>query len=156
MIKLRKKKSQTYTISDAKVETATDSAKVKRQLQGFPGGAVVGGPPANSGDTGSGPGLGVSHMPRSDQDRAPQLLSLRSRAHEPQLLKPVRLEPMIRNKRGHRNERPTHRSEGWPPLAATGESPRMAAGTERSQKINKIKTNKFKIYIQLQKKSGQL
>ena len=32
---------------------------------GFPGGAVVGSLPADAGDTGSGPGLGRSHMPRS-------------------------------------------------------------------------------------------
>ena len=53
---------------------------------GFPGGAVVKNPPANAGDTGSSPGPGRSHMPRSNEARAPQLLSLRSRAHEPQLL----------------------------------------------------------------------
>ena len=34
--------------------------------QGFPGGAVVENLPANAGDTGSSPGLGKSHMPRSD------------------------------------------------------------------------------------------
>ena len=34
--------------------------------QGFPGGAVVESLPANAGDTGSSPGLGRSHMPRSD------------------------------------------------------------------------------------------
>ena len=33
--------------------------------------------PANVGDMGSGPGLGGSHMPRSDQAREPRLLSLR-------------------------------------------------------------------------------
>ena len=33
---------------------------------GFPGGAVIKNPPANAGDTGSSPGLGRSHMPRSD------------------------------------------------------------------------------------------
>ena len=33
---------------------------------GFPGGIVVKNPPANAGDTGSGPGLGRSHMPRSN------------------------------------------------------------------------------------------
>ena len=44
---------------------------------GFPGGAVVGSPPANAGDTGSSPGLGGSHMPRSGWAREPQLLSLR-------------------------------------------------------------------------------
>ncbi|KAJ8788734.1 hypothetical protein J1605_005030 [Eschrichtius robustus] len=44
---------------------------------GFPGGAVVENLPANAGDTGSSPGLGRSHMPRSDWAREPQLLSLR-------------------------------------------------------------------------------
>ena len=46
-------------------------------MPGFPGGAVVENPPANTGDTGSNPGLGRSHMPRSNWAREPQLLSLR-------------------------------------------------------------------------------
>ena len=33
---------------------------------GFPGGAVVENLPASAGDTGSSPGLGRSHMPRSN------------------------------------------------------------------------------------------
>ena len=33
---------------------------------GFPGGAVVKNPPANAGDMGSSPGLGRSHMSRSN------------------------------------------------------------------------------------------
>ena len=37
-------------------------------------------------------------------------------AHVPQLLKPTRLEPMLRNKRSHRNEKPMH--------TATKSSPR--------------------------------
>ncbi|KAJ8777643.1 hypothetical protein J1605_014296 [Eschrichtius robustus] len=41
----------------------------------------------------------------------PQLPSLRSRAHVPQLLKPTHLEPVLCNKRSHRNEEPTHRNE---------------------------------------------
>ena len=32
----------------------------------FPGGAAVKNPPANAADTGSSPGLGRSHMPRSN------------------------------------------------------------------------------------------
>ena len=32
-------------------------------FEGFPGGAVVKNPPANTGDTGSSPGPGRSHMP---------------------------------------------------------------------------------------------
>ena len=64
--------------------------------------------PANTGDTGSSPGLGRSHMPWSNQARAPQLLSLCSGACGPQLLKPVHLEPTTGEAtamRGrHRNE----------------------------------------------------
>ena len=39
---------------------------LKMHLRGFPGGAVVENPPANAGDTGASPGLGRSHMPRSN------------------------------------------------------------------------------------------
>ena len=46
-------------------------------MKGFPGGAVVESLPASAGDTGSSPGLGRSHMPRSNWAREPQLLSLR-------------------------------------------------------------------------------
>ena len=44
---------------------------------GFSGGAVVENLPANVGNTGSSPGLGRSHMPRSNWACEPQLLSLR-------------------------------------------------------------------------------
>ena len=37
-----------------------------KESGGFPGGAVVESLPANAGDTGSSPGLGGSHMPRSN------------------------------------------------------------------------------------------
>ena len=40
--------------------------KHKKGCSGFPGGAVVKNLPANAGNTGSSPGLGRSHMPRSD------------------------------------------------------------------------------------------
>ena len=43
----------------------TFSLKIKLS-RGFPGGAVVESLPANAGDTGSSPGPGRSHMPRSD------------------------------------------------------------------------------------------
>ena len=38
---------------------------------------MVGSPPASAGDTGSGPGLGGSRVPRSGWAREPQLLGLR-------------------------------------------------------------------------------
>ncbi|KAJ8779396.1 hypothetical protein J1605_012685 [Eschrichtius robustus] len=43
-------------------------------------------------------------------------------AHAPQLLKPMHLEPVLHNKRSHRNEKPMHRNEEQPPLAATRKS----------------------------------
>ena len=46
-------------------------------LLGFPGGTVVENLPASAGNTGSSPGLGRSHMPRSNWAREPQLQSLR-------------------------------------------------------------------------------
>ena len=49
----------------------------KTSSRGFPGGAVVESLPANAGDTGSSPGLGRSHVPRSGWAREPRLLGLR-------------------------------------------------------------------------------
>ena len=46
----------------------------------------------------------------------------------------ARLEPVLRNKRGRDSERPAHRDEEWPPLAATRESPRTETKTQHSQK----------------------
>ena len=40
--------------------------KAEVETEGFPGGTVVGNPPANAGDTGSSPGRGRSHMMRSN------------------------------------------------------------------------------------------
>ncbi|XP_049555956.1 DNA helicase MCM8 isoform X4 [Orcinus orca] len=50
---------------------------IQKMLGGFPGGAVVEGPPADAGDTDSCPGPGRSHMPRSGWAREPWPLSLR-------------------------------------------------------------------------------
>ena len=93
----------------------TWSSNMCRKLHfwGFPGGAVVENLPANAGDTGSSPGLGRSHMPRSDWARGPQLLSLRVWSLCP-----------ARNGRGRNSERPAHHDEEWPQLATTRESPR--------------------------------
>ena len=50
------------------------------------------------------------------------------------ITEPARLEPVLRNKRGHDNERPAHIDEEWPPLASTGESPRTETKTQHSHK----------------------
>ena len=47
-------------------ESITISLDINENMGGFPGGAVVESLPANAGDTGSSPGLGRSHMPRSN------------------------------------------------------------------------------------------
>ena len=47
---------------------------------------------------------------------------------------PARLEPELRNKRGRDGERPGHRDEEWPPLAATRESPSTETKTQLSHK----------------------
>ena len=69
---------------------------LKKRFLGFSGSPVVKNPPANAGDAGLIPGPGISHMPQSNQARAPRLLSLCSGAwkaqlpaHVPQLLKPL-------------------------------------------------------------------
>ena len=51
--------------------------RTRKQMGGFPGGAVVESLPGNAGDTVSSPGLGGSHVPRSGWAREPQLPSLR-------------------------------------------------------------------------------
>ena len=63
-----------------------DEDRFKNIIGGFPGGTVVKNPPANAGDTCLSPGPGRSHMLWSNKACAPQLLSLHSRAREPQLL----------------------------------------------------------------------
>ena len=93
----------------------------KNCMQGFPGGAVVENLPASAGDTGSSPGLGGSHMPRS------------SWAHEPQLLS-LCIWSLCPTTGEAATERPTHRDEEWPPLATTGESPCIEMKTQHSQK----------------------
>ena len=101
---------------------------------GFPGGAVVKNPPAGAGVVGSSTGPGRSHMPWSKWARAPQLLIRHSGAHVSQLLKPVRLDPVLLSKRSHRNEKPVHHNEEEPPIPRTKESPCAAMKTQCSQK----------------------
>ena len=57
----------------------------------------------------------------------------------PQLLKPMRLEPVLRNKRSHRNEKPVHRNEEQPPLTATREKPTCSNKDARQPKIINLK-----------------
>ena len=69
--------STTNKSPDAAGAADSGTTVSEHKTWGFPGGAVVENLPANAGDTGSSPGLGRSHMPRSSWVREPQLLSLR-------------------------------------------------------------------------------
>ena len=87
-------------------------------MRGFLGGAVLKNPPANAGDTGSIPGPERSHMRRATK---PVYHNYWAYALEPtthsywarvlQLLEPGSLEPVLRNKRSHHDEKPEHRNE---------------------------------------------
>ena len=89
------------------------SLQLKMESEGFPGGAVVENPPANAGDMGS-------ILVREDPTccGATKLVCHNYWARVPQLLKPMRLEPVLHNERSHFNEKPAHRDEEWPPLTA--------------------------------------
>ena len=51
-----------------------------------------------------------------------------------QLQKSTCLEPVLHNKRRHRNEKPVHRNGEKPPLTTTRESLHTAVETQRNQK----------------------
>ena len=91
---------------ESKLEWAFFSLESKHK--GFPGGSVVKNLPSNAGDASLIRGLGRPHMQRSNKARAPQLMSLRSGAREPHLLKPVCAELVLGNQRSHRSEKPAH------------------------------------------------
>ena len=60
-------KAKISTLITLKESTsAYQKIPLKNKNTGFPGGAVVESLPANAGDTGSSPGLGRSHMLRSN------------------------------------------------------------------------------------------
>ena len=70
----------------------------------------------------------------------------------PTTTEPVRLELVLCNKRGHDSERPMHRDEEWPPLAATRESSRTENEDPTQPKIKKersfhLKQNKTSNYL---------
>ena len=97
----------------------------------FPGGAVNSNPPANAGDVGSIPGPGRLHICRATKSVHHSYWSLVM-----QLLKPVQLEPMLRNKRHHRREKLASWSWRVAPLAATRESSHAAMKTHLNNNKN--------------------
>ena len=61
-----KKEGRKEGKKEKKVIKIQNKKLLKIKKRGFPGGTVVENLPASAGDTGSSPGLGRSHMPRSN------------------------------------------------------------------------------------------
>ena len=91
--------------------------KSRKEFQGFPDGSVVKNRTCSATDTKSDPWS--KKIPHAMGQLKPMaLLNLHSRACEPQLLSPCTatteahlLEPVLRNKRSHSNEKPTHSNQ---------------------------------------------
>ena len=71
-------------------------------------------------------------MPQSKQAYVQQLLSLCSKAHELQLLKPTCLDTGLHNKKSHLKEKPADHKEEEPLLTATREVPSTAKKIPRT------------------------
>ena len=80
-----------FPLEEKVVITYKDQLKIL--TSGFPGVSVAKNLPGSAGDTGSVPGLGRSHVQRSNE------------AREPQLLKPGHPEPLFHNRRSHCSEK---------------------------------------------------
>ena len=100
------------------------SSTNKISSQGFPGGAVVENLPPNAGEHEPGFGPWSGKIPHAAERLGPWAT----------IAEPARLEPVPRNGRSRDSERPAHRDEEWPPLAATRESTRTETKTQHSQK----------------------
>ena len=74
---------------EGQIRQRYDSA-FNENLRDFPGGPVVGDPPANAGDMGFIPGPGGSHMLQGNWTHALQLRSQQARALELQQEKPLK------------------------------------------------------------------
>ena len=102
---------------------------------------MVKNPPAKAGDMGSSPGLGRSHMPRSNWARAPQLLSLRSRAHVPQLLSPraTTTEAHVPRARAQQQEKPPQWEACAPQWKSSPRSPQLEKARVQQRRPNVAK-----------------
>ena len=79
-------------------------------------------PLANAGETSSIPDLGRSHVPQSNKAHGSQLLSLCSRAQEPQLLSPLApqiLKPVHPRDRALQQEKPLQLEASAPQLESS-------------------------------------
>ena len=139
----------------------------------FPGGAVDKNPPGKAGDTGSIPGLGRFHMYCSNQAPAPQLRSPscrahvprlpsprsrahwprlpspHSRAHRPRLPKPSHLQPVLRDKRDQRDEKPERSYKRLAPTHCKLEKAYAKQGRPSKSRNKKINVKKKRLSREL-------
>ena len=120
-----------------------------RVIKGLPWRSGSWEPACQSGDTGSIPGPGRSHMLRSNPATHH---SYWARALQParQSPNPETTEPRAPGAHVLRQETPLqkeapHRSKDQPPLATTRESPRAASKTQQSQKQNLFLKNRIQV-----------
>ena len=78
-------------------------------------------------------------MCQSHKACVPQLLSLCSRAQEPQQLSPLSLGHMLPSKSRHHSEKDTHATREEPQLTAAGEEPARRSRPARPKRMFKIK-----------------
>ena len=134
----------------------------KTTKRDFPGGAVVKNTPANAG-RGHGFEPWSGKIPQAAEQLSPCATTTEPVSHndwslhtlEPayhnywahvlQLLKPACLKTVLCNKRSHRNEKPAHRKEEWPPLTTTRENP-TRSNEDPTQPQNKTKQTDGEIY----------
>ena len=98
----------------------------------FPAGSAVKNSSDNAGDTCLIPGLGRSHTHHGATVKPFTILSLCPRNREPQVLKPVCLEPATGATTAMRS--PCISAQQYPPLTATRESLSTATKTQHSHK----------------------
>ena len=96
----------------------------KTGTQDFPGGPVVENPPANAGDTGLILHLGRSHKPWGNSPCAATT-------------EPMCLEPVLCNKRSHRNAKPSHYN--WRKPMSSNEDPVQPKTNKQSTVLKKKK-----------------
>ena len=86
----------------------------RSHVWGTPGGPVVKNLPCNARDMGLIPGPGRSHMPQSNWAPCATLLSLCSRAWDPQLPKPTFRKARAHPQGSHYNKKPAHATKSSP------------------------------------------
>ena len=116
--------------------------KKKNVFYSFPGGLLVRNSPAKTEDTGSIHSPGRSHMLWGNWAMCHNYWTCAAVSIDRNYWIPLTPEPMIRNRRSHHSEKPTHHNHRRAPAHHNWRKARTATETQHSQKINKNKVIK--------------